>query len=151
MTQVTVKVDADNLIAAMKHAPKELLRNLPTAGLEALKEILDTQGVRNYPPETAANLPPTPYYIRGQGTQYAGYNKGNSEQYGKSWTDTAHGYKARATSSASYGIYVSGDAQPAHMAQKGWRKVADVAKEKMKKIQAIYNKWIAYSLRQAGL
>lgn len=158
-TTIKITINADNFLNALKHAPQELARNIPMAGMEALNEILDTEGLRAYPPETAANMPPTPYYIRGQGMQYASYNTGSSERYGSryggdggdAWSLSARGYTAKAENTASYAPYVGGQQQAAHMARKGWRKLWDVAREKRETIRNIYDKWVAYTLRKAGL
>lgn len=151
MSEVIIEVDDELLQRALKKAPKELQLNMAMAGAEALSEVLDTEGIRQYPPETAANHPPTPYYVRGQGTQYASYNKGNSEQYGKRW-GIQHGYyTSTAESFASYAPYLGGEEQASHMASKGWRKIVDVANEKIDKLRRIYDLWVTRALRKAGL
>lgn len=151
MTNVQITINSELLMKALQEAPRQLLKNMPVAGMEALKIVLDTTGIRAYPPETEANFPPTPYYIRNTGTQYTSYNDQSSETYGKRWDVSASGYTAKAENTASYAPYLVGEQQAAHMARIGWRKLGDVAREKMQRLGAVYEKWVAYSLREAGL
>jgi len=143
----------DRLQIAFQKFPLKVARNMSQAAHEASNRvILSTRGLQNYPPHTAANLPPTPFYIRGTGTQVSpGYNNMKSENMGKKWTTKREGWTVRIGNSASYSKYVHGDEQAKAMARIGWRKLFDVAKEKIRSIQKVYNNWVAKTLRDLGI
>ena len=138
-------------VEKLRAFPAELKSALKSGGEEASNEVLDTEGLRNYPPSTAANQPPTPYYIRGRGTQYAGGNRGESERYGTQWNVTTRGYTTTIGNRTSYAPFVGGDKQPQHMADKGWRKLFAVADQKRAAIQRIYSAWLERAKRRVGL
>ena len=142
----------DELNRAMRKFPRTVIKNLGAAGKESADDvILPTSGLRNYPQHTAANLPPTPYYIRGRGTQTASGNRGESERLGTKWNVTRRGYETRISNPASYARYVHGEEQAGAMAEIGWLKLWDTAKKKLKEITRVYNKWVAKTLRDVGL
>ena len=155
MTQPALEIELnglDELNAAMEKFPRTVAKNLGAAGKEAADDvILPTEGLRNYPPETAANKPPTPYYIRGVGTQTQSSNYLNSERLGTKWDVTRRGYETRISNPASYARYVHGEEQAGAMAEIGWVKLWDTAKKKLKEITLRYNKWVAKTLRDVGL
>ena len=155
MPDVNVKIEIDMkaFLAAIQKAPGIIAQNLKGAAQEASEEILDTEGVRSYPSSTSANAPPYPYYKRNIGTQTSAYhNMLNSENYGKQWNVKTQPYGVTIGNRASYAPYVGGEKSPHHMRTKGWRRLLGVAKEKVQRgiIGAIYEKWIARALRQAG-
>ena len=155
MTQPALEIELnglDELNAAMSKYPRTIIKNLGAAGKEAADDvILPTSGLRNYPPHTAANLPPTPYYIRGQGTQTATKNYGNSENLGKKWNVTRRGYETRISNPTSYARYVHGEEQAEAMAEIGWLKLFETAVKKGKEIQRVFQAWINKTLRDIGL
>ncbi|KKN11054.1 hypothetical protein LCGC14_1030330 [marine sediment metagenome] len=153
MTLIKLDISGDTeTAAALAELPVELEQAAEGAGMEVSAEILGTVGVQAYPPATAANAPPTPYYIRGLGTQYASRNLGNSEQYGKRWTTEADGYTTVSKNTASYGPFLVDDLRQAgHMALIGWRKLGDVATEKKDKLIAILEGWIDLAIEKLGL
>ena len=142
----------DKLLKAWHKFPKEIVRAMSQAGHMAANEVLDTEGLRNYPASTSANQPPTPYYIRGRGTQYASYNKGDSENLGKRWTVKREGYKTRIGNSASYAKYVHGDdTQAKAMAGLGWKKLYETFKDKKPQITKIYQQMTDRVIAKLGL
>ena len=145
------KIDSSMLLLALQKAPLGLARNLPAAGREVIKVVIESKGIMSYPPETAANMPPTPYYIRGRGMQYKTRNNKKSESYKHRWTAQVNAYQAVARNDASYSGYLGGEKQARAMAKKGWRKVIDVAHEKAKRINEIYQDWLEKTLRDVGL
>ena len=157
MSDVQIEVKGlDKLIAALDRFPLQIARNMSQAGHEAGTEILDTQGLRRYPSMTAANKPPTPYYIRGRGTQTKRGNLGNSERLGTQFYIKREGWTTHIGNRASYAKWVVGEEQARHMGPqgripKGWRKLFDVAKEKRQQIERIYNAWVTRTLRNLGL
>ena len=157
MTQSSLKIEVkglDELNRAMKKFPRRVIKNWSAAGKESAEDIiLPTEGLRNYPPETGANVPPTPYYIRSRGTQTSSVNYGNSERLGTRWNVTRRGLQTKISNPVSYAKWVHGEEQALAMTQKGkkWRKIFEVAKEKTKAIQRVYQKWIGKTLREVRL
>lgn len=147
----------DKLQQALAQFPQKVEQYLRAAGEEAAKnEILNTEGLQRYPPMTEANAPPTPYYIRGRGTQRAGrrkpaYNDMLSERLGTQFYVAQAGGQTTIGNRASYARYVVGEEQAAKMGEKGWRILHEVAKEKIQQITTIYQAWIDKLLRDIGL
>jgi len=153
MTQLKIIVTGlDKLAKAFNRFPKEITRNMSEAGHEAGKEIVETQGLQSYPPETEANKPPTPYYQRGFGMIYKNSTKGTSENYGKQFYIKRVGDTTTIGNRASYAKYLTGkDDQAIAMGKKGWRILIEVAKEKLDKIKRIYQAWIDKTIKDLGL
>jgi len=141
----------EKVMANMARFPREIARYFSMAGHEAGNEIIDTQGLRNYPPATAANLPPTPYYIRGRGMQYANHNDGRSERYGTQFYIQRRGAMTTIGNRASYAEWLAGQNQARRMAAIGWRKLGDVAKEKKSRIEQIYRGWVKRLIKDLDL
>ena len=142
----------DVLEKRLKEVGTKLSKYLSQAAVEAAKnEILATEGLKKYPPATEANQPPTPYYIRGRGTQYKSKNNGKSEKLGSRFTVNKVPYGARIGNNASYARYVVGEDQSHVMKEIGWRKLKDVAKDKRKEIKQVFTAWINKALRDSGL
>jgi len=84
---VTIKIDiqGDKELAAKLRQVESAIRRTAMAGgmQDATKYVAQNAAV--YPPTTEANAPPPPYYIRGTGTQYASYNRRESEQLNLHW------------------------------------------------------------------
>lgn len=154
--------NADKLQAAISKFPREAQRYLSAAGKEAAELILNTEGLRKYPPSTEANEPGRTvtvtlggkevtfrrgYYIRGRGMQVpvrgGGYRSlGNSERLGSQWFVQREGYGTAISNRASYARYVVGDEQASWMAVIGWRKLGDVATQRLTEITEIYTRWV---------
>ena len=146
----------ERLKKAFEKFPDETKKHLTAAGEEASKVILKTTGLQKYPPHTGANMPPTPYYIRGRGMQRGGrrvpeYNDKRSERLGTQWFVESKGFDTVIGNRASYGVHVHGEDQAAAMGAKGWRKLVDVAEEKRPKLTEIYNGWVRRLLAKLGL
>lgn len=137
--------------AKLNKLGKSLNKYAQQGMIQASKDILKTEGLQKYPPTTDANRPPTPWYLRGVGTQYKNRNDGRSERYGTQWHTDKVSWGAKVGNRASYAIYVGGDKQPGHMAAKGWRKLVDVVKEKQPKIKSALDAWIKKAMKDAGL
>jgi len=137
--------------AKLKKLGRSLNSYASQAVVQASKDVLDTEGLRKYPPETSANQPPTPYYVRGMGTQYKSGNKGNSEKYGTQWHVDKVPYGAKIANRSSYAQYLAGTNQSQAMAKIGWRKLVDVVMEKMPKIKSTIEAWMKKAIKDAGL
>ena len=152
MSNVSIQVKGlAQLRQALRNAPDELNQTLAAAGEEAARNILETEGLRKYPPLGPANAPPLPYYVRGRGTQHATYNDLRSERLGTQYYVEARGPVTTIGNRASYADYVSGPGQARAMAAIGWRQLAEVAEEKLDDLTRIYEGWVARALKQAGL
>jgi hypothetical protein len=141
----------DKLAANLDRLGRKLLVYMAEAGKKSADVILETRGLEKYPPETPANLPPTPYYVRGRGTQYASYLKPTSENLGKKWYRKVAGSSTRIGNVASYAKWVHGDEQAEAMKKIGWRKLTDVATEKFTMIKKIYQDWVNKAIRELKL
>lgn len=153
MTNIKITIEGDEEVAkALQELPKELETAAELAGQEAAAEVLGTTGIQVYPPATAANAPPTPYYKRGVGMQYRTRNDNRSEQYGKRWTTVSEGYKTVSSNIASYAKYlVSDEDQAFAMFKIGWRRLGKVVEEKRDILIGIYEGWVERALEKLGL
>jgi len=153
MSKIEIDVKgADILAANLDKFSNEIKFTMEAAGQEAATEIMDTEGLKRYPPSTAANAPPTPYYIRGTGTQLKSRNLGNSEDYKNQFYAKHTTAGTLIGNRASYAKYLADEKEQAtHMARIGWRKLIDVAMEKLGVITTIFNKWVDYTIRKLGL
>lgn len=163
MSDFNVEVKGiERLTANLDKFGKEILKNVGAAGAESANDvILKTRGLRRYPPATDANRPPTPYYIRGKGTQTSKGNKDDSERYGSQEIvngthNDAFDIKRRGMDTvignrASYAPYLGGEQQAAWAAKKGWRKLREVAEEKISQIRMKYEAWVEKTIRDLGL
>jgi hypothetical protein len=144
-------IGADRLEKAFNRFPKEAWRHWKAAAKEAGSLVIRQRGLKAYPPSGPGNKPPTPYYVRGIGTQYAGHNLGNSERYGSRFEVKPEPYGARITNDASYAQYLGGEKQAYRMKDIGWRKLIDVAHELRGNIYVIYQMWTDKLLKSVGL
>jgi hypothetical protein len=150
---LTIKVEGlDELMAKFDQFPKVITRNLAAAGKQAASRvILPTEGLKNYPPMTDANRPPTPYYVRSLGMQYKSGNTGGSENLGKQWTVRSQHGRTDIGNRASYARWVHGQEQARHMARIGWKKLFDTAKGLIGRITKVYQAWVDKTIRDLKL
>src|SRR3990167_883326 len=82
---IDIKIEgADQLAKRLKLAGDLIRKTAMLGGMhDATKYVAKDAAV--YPAETEANAPPPPYYIRGRGTQYDKYNRGESKQLNLHW------------------------------------------------------------------
>lgn len=153
MTNININVKGlDVLQKNLKALGSDLGVFIDGARVEITNEILDTKGLRNYPPETSANKPPVPYYIRGRGTQYAFGNAGNSERLGSQWKSVPYGKLGmKIFNDVSYAAKVHGEAQSPNMARIGWAQLFKTAVSKIGTITSIYNKWVDKLIKKHNL
>lgn len=154
MTDIKITVvGIEKIQASLTKFPREISKYLGQAGDEAAKrEVLKTKGLQQYPPATAANAPPFPYYIRGRGTQTSQWhNTGSSERLGTQWYVKKVGMGTEIGNRASYAKWVNGEEQASFMKPKGWRILLEVVKEKLPEITNIYQRWVNKLLRDLGL
>ncbi len=151
---IKITVEGDKkIIAALTKFPREIAKYLQSAGAEAAKkEILPTQGLQKYPPATAANAPPEPYYIRGRGTMYKSGLRATSERLGTQWyTKKVQSFSTEIGNRTSYAKWAHGEEQARAMARIGWRKLGEVVTERMQQVVAAYQRWVDKLLRDLNL
>lgn len=145
-------VGLERVQAGLSQYKDRIMEYMYSAVDEVSQVILDTEGLRKYPPETEANRPPTPYYIRGVGTQYKSSNSGSSEKYGTQFYTEAYADGMKIGNRASYARYLTDDEeQTAVMAEKGWRKLIEVATEKLPEIVRTMQGWVDKLIKDVGL
>lgn len=171
LIKIEVK-NADLLKKAFAQFGKEADKYLSQAGQESAKLILETSGLRKYPPATAANAPGRTkqvtfgngrvatfrmgYYVRGRGmfspTRGGGYKMtGSSERFGTQWYVLKIPGGVTIGNRASYAPFVSGDNQAGAMGGIGWRKLTEVGQEKLPEITKVYDAWVDKLLVKVGL
>ena len=150
---VQIEVEGlDKIQKALKKMPDKVKKYMGQAGHEAANRvILPEKGLQEYPPETDANRPPTPYYIRGVGMETAKGNYHNSENLGKQWYTKRDGIDMEIGNRASYAKWVHGDEQAEAMGRIGWKQLFKTAKEKVGGIKKVYDAWVAKAIKDLGL
>ncbi len=155
----TIEIQVKGLLelqTRLKAAPREMAQAVKDAAGLVGDTVLNTEGLRKYPPSGPGNRPPLPYYVRGGGTQTAHGNLGNSENLGKRFYSIGAvaglgSTVVRIGNVASYAPYVVGQDQARAMARIGWRRLYDVAVEKQGRIRNIFEAVIQSALRKLGL
>lgn len=141
----------NELEAKLKRVGVSLNKYTQAGASEAGKNLIMAEGLKKYPPLTAANQPPTPYYIRGTGMQYKTWNDKKSKSLGKKFTVEKISYGAKIGNNVSYAPYVIGEKQSAVMEGIGWKNLPEYAKEKIDDIKETLSKWIRKALKDAKL
>lgn len=97
-----------------------------------------------YPPATAANRPPTPFYIRGKGMQYKRGNNLKSEDLLHRWdtkiSQATDRVRAVIVNTASYAGYVLGKKQSRFMARIGWPNIYKYVRSERRKLGDLYSR-----------
>jgi len=145
----------DKVKANFKAFANDFRRGLFAAGSEVADVILNTTGLRRYPPQ-GKRKEGHAYYVRGQGMQYKNKNDGRSERYGTQFfvkqNLAAEGAYIRIGNRASYAKWLTDvKLQAKRMGKLGWRKMLEVAQEKVPQAVEIYQAWIDKMLKDAGL
>ena len=149
----------DKVKAAMDQFPDHIQKAVGFAQKEMVKNILDTKGLRNYAPLSSANQPPgnagRGYYSRGKGWMRktgSGYTLvPSSKNLGKKWYATPNGFSTKVGNPTTYAPYLHGDEQVSWAVKVGWRKLAEVAEEKLDESVAIYERHITALIKRLGL
>jgi hypothetical protein len=157
---ITIKLDGvEHIIAAISRFPRQAERYAGQAGNEAADEILDTEGLRKYPP---VNRPPRGFKTDKQrrfffaalrkGQIEVPYRRGaspGSERYGTHWEVETVGLTTTIGNAVSYAEILAGNdtQQSTYMAGIGWRQLEQVAEEKVEDITKIYQGWMDKMMR----
>lgn len=164
----------DKLAGAIKAYPAAIKSQMRLAGKDCFAVIVNTKGLATYPPATERNKPGRmktvtfangrsaqfrmPYYTRGYGTMTPVRGGGyklipSSERFGTKWYTRPSGEMDTIIgNNASYAQYLSGKIKQVEWAAEvGWRKLSDVAMEKMPQIKQIFSRHIDYVTKKIGL
>lgn len=152
MTNLNIQVKGlTEIEAKLKAVGKKLSSYMSAAAMEASKDLLAHEGLQKYPPETDANKPPTPYYVRGYGMQYKSKMVYKSEKLGASFTTKKISYGARIGNNASYAPYVIGNQQARHMKRIGWLNIFEFAKSQTGNIKKTFDSWVKKAIKDSRL
>ena len=89
---VTISIDIKGnkeLVAKLRQVESAIRRTAMAGGMQDATKYVATNAAV-YPPTTEANAPPPPYYIRCTGTQYATYNRQESERLNLHWVPSVN-------------------------------------------------------------
>lgn len=141
----------------------ELERNWARASEEVAHEIVEVEGLKQYPINTAGAPQPFKsdksrrYFFAAlrRGEIEVPYRRGQSpgsETYAKRWYVEVSGLTATIGNNASYARYLSHETeQSGYMAARGWRKLKEVAEEKLPDIIKIYEGWTGRAMKNLGI
>ena len=140
----TVKIEGvQELVSRYKKGERFSRQLLDVAMTQGVKHV--SQDAAIYPPETEANRPPPPYYIRGVGTQYKTYNRGESRQLGERWKWKVENLKTQVKGTVwnavfTYGPYVHGIIRQIEIHKKReWRNVEKIATDNLQQVQRYFD------------
>jgi len=140
----TVKIEGvEELVSRYKKGEIFSRQLLDVAMIQSVKHVAADATV--YPPETKANRPPPPYYIRGVGTQYKTFNRGESRQLGERWKWKVENLKTQVKGTVwnmvfTYGPYVHGIINQTwfHKENK-WRTVESIATDNLQQVYRYFH------------
>lgn len=96
--------------------------------------------VTPYPPESEANAPPPPYYMRGQGTVTAAGVRRTSQDMGRKWHVNSSSRLITLRNEATYSGWVQGADQVGYHAARGWKNAVKRAEEMLPQLQDIFSR-----------
>ena len=139
----TVKIEGvEELVSRYKKGERFSRQLLDVAMTQSVKYVSKDAAI--YPPETEANRPPPPYYVRGVGTQYKTYNRGESRQLSEHWKWRVDNLKTQVKGTVwnsvfTYGPYVHGIIRQMwfHKAR-DWRTVEKIATDTLDQVQRYF-------------
>jgi len=159
-------IGLDKIIKAFDRFPLEIRKNMNQAGSEAAKRvILKTEGLQKYPPggpgaPQAQNWTDKQrryfFWALNAGIIEVPYRRGQSpgsQRAGTQWyVESSGAMNTLIGNRASYAPYLHGrESQSPYMANRGWRKLWDVAQEKVKDIGKVYQAWVNKTIKDLGL
>lgn len=136
---------------------KKLPNRLEITFGQSLRKIFDLMmrdqggGKPYYPPETEHNRPPVPFYIRGKGEEFGGFNDLTSEQMNTKFYYTPEFPKAYIGNTASYAGDVIGENQKPLFKEIGWMRLVDWVQRHMPQITAAFQDWVDATLKALKL
>ena len=152
---IDIKIDgADQLAKRLKMAGDLIRKTAMLGGMhDATKYVATNAAV--YPDETEANAPPPPYYIRGRGTQYEKYNRGESEQLNLRWdrmvSERGDGVQGVVENKASYAPWVHSVVRQRWFHKiNNWRNIERIKNDVEQGVVQIFRSGVEKVLRIAG-
>jgi|SRR3990167_2523688 len=152
---IDIKIEgADQLAKRLKTAGDLIRKTAMLGGMhDATKYVATNAAV--YPPTSEANNPPPPYYIRGRGTQYEKYNRGESEQLNLHWdrrvSEKSNGVQGVVENKTSYAPWVhSVVKQTWFHKMRGWRDIERIKQDVEQGVVQIFRSGVEKVLRIAG-
>ena len=154
---VTIKINISGdkeLLAKLRAADKIIRARVLTEGMSDATRYV-AKNAAEYPAETEANAPPPPYYIRGKGTQYEKYNRGESEQLNLHWdrrvSERGDGVQGVVENKTSYAPWVhSVVKQTWFHKMRGWRDIERIKQDVEQGVVQIFRSGVEKVLRIAG-
>ena len=153
---IDIKIEGTDQLAKRLKTAGDLIRKTAMLGgmQDATKYVAQNAAV--YPPTTEANAPPPPYYIRGTGTQYASYNRRESEQLNLHWDrrvsergDSVQGVVENLVSYAPWTHSVV--RQSWFHKMRGWRNIERIKSDVEQGVVKIFRDGVERALRVFGL
>ena len=155
---VTIKIDigGDKALSSKLKRAESLIRTLAMQGgmHDSTKYVAQNAAV--YPPTTAANAPPPPYYIRGTGTQYATYNRRESEQLNLHWDRRVSEHHGQVTgvveNLVSYAPWVHSVVRQSWFHKmRNWRNIERIKQDVEQGVVKIFRDGVEKALRVFGI
>ena len=155
---VTISIDIrgdKELSAKLRQVESAIRRTAMTGGMQDATKYVATNAAV-YPPTSAANAPPPPYYIRGTGTQYVGYNRRESEQLNLHWdrrVNESHGQATGVVENlVSYAPWVHSVVRQSEIHKtRNWRNIERIKQDVEQGVVKIFKDGVEKALRVFGL
>lgn len=158
----------EKLQAALQKFPRQIAKYLGNAGREAaIKYIFSTRGIKARPEPfylSRTEVYGEPFQSDKQRRWFFAalrnkkievpYRRGQSpgsEKSEQKWYAKSEGYNTKIGNIASYAMYLHGDEQSKYMVRKGWRKLLEVAQEKISDITRVYQLYVDKLIRDLQL
>ena len=137
MTLVDIEINPEDLRILRDRMTKLGADGAYRQALEIIGRSIKSQSAI-YPPETIANWPSNPsghWYVRGFGTKFAsGAEYQTSQDMKHKWFTRTFPNYTEIWNEATYSPYIHGPDQVAWAGQRGWKKLQDIATEKIPEI-----------------
>ena len=139
-----IQVIGDAELEAKIMASIPILDKLASVAMQSSLDVVAKEASK-YPPESEANFPPEPYYIRGVGTQSSQEsNREESEQLGQNWnvsvSRVGKDITGRIFNAVSYAPWVHGDTKQATFhAPRGWRTMSKITEDSKIRVFGIFS------------
>src|SRR3990167_7243581 len=152
---IDIKIEGADQLAKRLRTAGDLIRK--TAMLDGMQDATKYVATNSavYPGLTDANAPPPPYYIRGKGTQYEKYNRGESKQLGDHWerkvSEKGDGVQGTVENKTSYAPWVHGVVKQRWFHKiTGWRNIERIRDDVEQGVVQIFRSGVEKVLRIAG-
>ena len=152
---IDIKIESAEQLAKRLKLAGDLIRKTAMLGgmHDSTKYVATNAAV--YPPTSEANAPPPPYYIRGKGTQYEKYNRGESEQLNLHWdrrvSERGDGVQGVVENKTSYAPWTHSVVRQSWFHKmRGWRNIERIKQDVEQGVVQIFRSGVEKVLRIAG-